>query len=163
ALARCARRGGARMTMSIAARDRTTGEIGVAVVTCMPAVGAVVPWARAGIGAVATQADGERADGPPCLDARAHRARAAAALGPSRASAPLAGLRQFGVVGADGSAAAFTGDLCIDAAGHRVGDGYAIQANMMATDRVWPAMEAAFTGATGALAHRLLATLDAGQ
>jgi uncharacterized Ntn-hydrolase superfamily protein len=151
------------MTMSIAARDSTTGELGVAVATCMPAVGAVVPWAQAGIGAVATQAIVERAYGPRCLDALAHGADAAAALASSRASDPLAVLRQVGVVGADGSAAAFTGELCIDAAGHRVGDGYAIQANMMAGDRVWPAMEAAFTRATGPLAHRLLTTLDAGQ
>lgn len=151
------------MTMSIVARDSTTGELGVAVVTCMPAVGAVVPWAQAGIGAVATQAIVERAYGPRCLDALAHGADAPAALASSRASDPLAVLRQVGVVGADGSAAAFTGDLCVDAAGHRVGDGYAIQANMMASDRVWPAMEAAFTGATGPLAHRLLATLEAGQ
>src|SRR5215470_15195561 len=102
------------MTLSIAARDATTGELGVAVATCMPAVGAVVPWARAGIGAVATQAIVERAYGPRCLDALANGVDAAAALGSSRASDPLAVLRQVGVVGADGSAAAFTGDLCVD-------------------------------------------------
>ncbi len=72
-------------------------------------------------------------------------------------------LRQVGVVGADGSAAAATGELCIDHAGEVVGNGFAVQANMMSTSEVWPAMAAEFGGSSGPLARRLLAALVAGE
>src|SRR4029079_3758872 len=106
------RRGrGATMTYSIVARDAETGVLGVAVQTCMFAVGSVVPWARPGVGAVATQAISESAYGPRCLDLLASGASARDALEQARAADPAAFLRQVGVVAADGSASAFTGEL----------------------------------------------------
>jgi uncharacterized Ntn-hydrolase superfamily protein len=151
------------MTYSIVARDEVSGELGVAVQTCMFAVGSVVPWARAGVGAVATQAIGEPAYGPRCLDQLASGATAADALAEAQRADPLVALRQVGVIGADGTTAAATGELCIDHAGHIVGDGFSVQANMMSTPEVWPAMASAFTGSSGPLAHRLLAALVAAE
>jgi uncharacterized Ntn-hydrolase superfamily protein len=72
-------------------------------------------------------------------------------------------LRQVGIVDAHGRAAAWTGPRCVAAAGHFVGDGFAVQANMMACEKVWPAMAQAYTSATGDLAARLLAALDAAE
>ena len=88
------------MTYSIVARDPNTGELGVAVQTCMFAVGSIVPWARPGIGAVATQAISEIAYGPRCLDALASGTSAVDALEQARAADPGAALRQVGVVDA---------------------------------------------------------------
>jgi uncharacterized Ntn-hydrolase superfamily protein len=151
------------MTYSIVARDDVTGELGVAVQTCMFAVGSSVPWARAGVGAVATQAIGEPAYGPRCLDQLAAGATAAEALTVAQAADPMVALRQVGVVSAAGTAAAVTGELCIDEAGDIVGDGFAVQANMMSTPDVWPAMAAALAASSGPLARRLLAALIAGE
>src|SRR5262245_37318528 len=151
------------MTYSIVARDPETGQLGVGVQTCMFAVGAMVPWARAGVGAVASQAVAEPAYGPRCLDALADGGTAATALDAAAAADPIAALRQVGVVGADGSVAASTGELCIDHAGHQLGDGFAVQGNMLRSPEVWPAMAAAFVDATGPLAQRLLAALFAGE
>ncbi len=151
------------MTYSIVARDPETGALGVAVQTCMFAVGAVVPWARAGVGAVATQAFGEPAYGPRCLDALAAGASAAPALAEARAADPGDAMRQVGVVDARGTAAAFTGDLCVGFAGDLVGAGYAVQANMMATPQVWSAMASAYEAAAGPFPHRLLTALLAGE
>jgi uncharacterized Ntn-hydrolase superfamily protein len=138
------------MTYSIVARDAATGELGVAVQSCMFAVGAV-----------ATQAIGEPAYGRRCLDVLATGGRATDALTSAQAVDPLAALRQVGVVAADGTAAATTGELCIDHAGDVVGDGYCVQANMISSPRVWSAMAAAFEAATGPLPRRLLAALEA--
>ncbi len=151
------------MTYSIVARDPETGQLGVAVKTCMFAVGRSVPWARAGVGAVASQAMTDPAYGPRCLDALERGAPASDALAAARAADDGAALRQVGVVDASGRAAAFTGELCIDCAGHHIGDGYAVQANMMASAAVWPAMGRAFERATGPLSERLLAALDAAE
>jgi uncharacterized Ntn-hydrolase superfamily protein len=151
------------MTYSIVARDAESGEIGVAVQTCMFAVGSVVPWARAGVGAVATQATAEPAYGPRCLDQLEAGASAADALTSAQGLDPMVALRQVGVVGADGTAASATGELCIDHAGEVVGDGFAVQANMMSTPEVWRAMASAFTGSSGPLAQRLLSALIAGE
>jgi uncharacterized Ntn-hydrolase superfamily protein len=150
------------VTYSIVARDPETGQLGVAVQSCWFSVGSVVTWAEPGVGAVATQAMAEPAYGRRCLDA----------LGDGDAEAALAAaielddspeLRQVGVVGADGSAAAHTGTQCIQPAGHVVGNGFACQANLMANDRVWGAMADGFLAATGPLSHRLVAALDAAQ
>ena len=121
----------------------------------MFAVGSIVPSARAGVGGVATQAIAESAYGPWCLDALATGASAADALAAAQRSDPMPVLRQVGVVGADGTAAAATGELCIDHTGHFVGDGFAVQANMMSSREVWPAMASAFTASSGPLAQRL--------
>ena len=151
------------MTYSIVARDPDTGEMGVAVQTCMFAVGSIVPWARAGVGAVATQSIAEVAYGPRCLDALARGAAAEEALEAARAEDPMPALRQVGVVDAVGRVAAMTGELCIDHAGDVAGDEFTVQANMMASPEVWPAMAAAYTDSTGPLAHRLLYALAAGE
>jgi uncharacterized Ntn-hydrolase superfamily protein len=151
------------MTYSIVARDDATGELGVAVQTAMLAVGSIVPWVRAGVGAVASQAFGEPAYGPRCLDALAAGSTAREALDAAQAADPMAAIRQVGVVGADGSVASATGTLCIDHAGDVVGDGFAVQANMMSTPEVWPAMASTFASTSGPLARRLLAALCAGE
>lgn len=151
------------MTYSIVARDIDTGELGVAVQTCHFAVGSVVPWARAGIGAVASQAITEPAHGPRCLDAMERGANAQEALAATVAADPGAALRQIGVIDASGRAEAFTGELCIDYAGHQVGKSYAVQANMMASPDVWPAMASTYESARGPLAERLLAALLAAE
>jgi uncharacterized Ntn-hydrolase superfamily protein len=151
------------VTYSIVARDDATGELGAAVQTAMFAVGSTVPWVRAGVGAVATQAIGEPAYGPRCLDALAGGSTAGEALAAAQADDPMPALRQVGVVGADGSVATATGTLCIDHAGDLIGEGFTVQANMMSTPDVWPAMAAAFTRSSGPLARRLLAALVAGE
>jgi uncharacterized Ntn-hydrolase superfamily protein len=151
------------MTYSIVARDPETGALGVGVQTCMFAVGAIVPWARAGVGAVATQAFSERAYGWRCLEAMADGRSAEQALAAARAADGAAAMRQVGVVDSTGSTAAFTGELCVDHAGDQLGSGFAVQANMMASPDVWPAMAGAFESAQGLLAERLLAALVAGE
>jgi uncharacterized Ntn-hydrolase superfamily protein len=151
------------MTYSIVARDDSTGELGVAVQTCFLAVGSIAPWARPGVGAVATQAFAELAYGPRCLDALGAGNSAGDALAEARAADPTAEIRQVGVVGADGTIAAVTGERCVDHAGHVIGDGFTTQANMVSTPEVWGAMASAFESSTGHLARRLLAALDAGE
>jgi uncharacterized Ntn-hydrolase superfamily protein len=151
------------MTYSIVARDESTGEMGVGVQTCFLAVGSIVPWARAGVGAVATQAFAELAYGPRCLDALGAGRPAADALAEARAADPMAELRQVGVLAAGGDVAAVTGELCVHHAGHVIGDGFTAQANMVGSPDVWGAMAAAFEASAGALAWRLLAALEAGE
>jgi uncharacterized Ntn-hydrolase superfamily protein len=151
------------MTFSIVARDPDTGQLGVAVETCMFGVGRIVPWAVAGVGAVATQAMAEPAYGPWCLDAMSSGASAAEALATARELDPIDALRQVGVVDAGGGADAFTGDLRLEHAGYIVGDGWTVQANLMATPDVWPAMADAYQSSSGPLGERLLATLRAGE
>jgi uncharacterized Ntn-hydrolase superfamily protein len=129
----------------------------------MFAGGASIPWARAGVGAMATQAIAEGAYGPRCLDAIQGGASAPAALAQAQAADEAALLRQVGLVAADGSVAAMTGEWCIDHAGHLLGDGFAVQANMMASPAVWPAMAEAYQGSSAPFPRRLLAALDAGQ
>jgi len=137
--------------------------MGVAVQSHFFSVGAVVPWLEAGVGAVATQAMAEVAHGPDTLThLRADRAPLDA-LAAVLAADANAQARQVAAVDASGRAAAHTGALCIDAAGHVVGDGFTAQANMMWHPGVPEAMAASFTASTGPLSRRLLATLDAAQ
>ena len=151
------------MTYSIVARDPQTGDLGVAVQTFYFSVGSICTWARPGVGAVATQSMVEPAYGPRCLDRMAEHATATDALRAVRAADDGAAIRQVGVVDASGGCDVFTGDRCLAHAGHIVGDGYCVQANMMASPEVWPAMARAYEGADGDLAGRLLAALWAGQ
>jgi uncharacterized Ntn-hydrolase superfamily protein len=151
------------MTYSIVARDESTGELGVGVQTCFLAVGSIAPWARPGVGAVATQAFAELAYGQRCLDALDAGRPPTDALAEARAADPMAELRQVGVVAANGDVAAMTGELCVDHAGHVIGDGFTTQANMVGSPEVWGAMAAAYESSTGALARRLLAALEAGE
>jgi uncharacterized Ntn-hydrolase superfamily protein len=120
-------------------------------------------WARSGVGAVATQSLSERSYGPLGLDLLAAGKTPEQALGALVTADPDASVRQVGILAADGAVAAHTGASCIPDAGHQTGDGYSIQANIMRSPDVWPAMAEAFEAATGPLTRRLLATLEAGE
>ena len=150
-------------TYSVVARDATTGQIGVAVQSHWFSVGALVPWAEAGVGAVATQSFVDPSYGPMGL-ALMKAGRSA----PEALAALLAGdagrdVRQVGMIDAQGRVATHTGRLNIPAAGGQVGNGYTVQANLMEKATVWPAMAKAFEAAAGDLAERMLAALDAAQ
>ena len=150
-------------TYSIVARDPATGELGVAVQSHWFSVGSVVSWAEAGVGAVATQSFVDPAYGP--LGLQLMRAGRSA---PDSLKALLAGdaqrdVRQVGMVDAQGRAATHTGSLCIPAAGGQLGQEYVVQANLMEKPSVWPAMARVFEAATGDLAERMLAALDAAE
>ena len=151
------------MTYSIVARDPETGQLGVAVQTGTFGVGTGVPWAEAGVGAVATQSITEHSYGPFGLELMKAGRSADEALSGLVAADPKQRFRQVGMVDARGGAAAHTGAGCIRACGHHVGDGYAVQANMMAADTVWSEMAAAYEAASGTLARRLLAALEAAE
>lgn len=152
-----------RGTYSIVARDRSTGELGVAVQSHWFGVGAVVAWARPGVGAVATQAVAEVAHGPNALDRLQDGLAAGEAIASVLRDDEQARFRQLGVLDAHGRAAAHTGEDCIPYAGEVTGDGFSCQANMMATAAVPGAMAAAYSAADGDLAERLLAALDAAE
>jgi uncharacterized Ntn-hydrolase superfamily protein len=149
------------MTYSIVARDLETGELGVAVQSHWFAVGTLVPWAEAGVGAIATQSFVEPAYGPRGLELLRAGVGATAALARLLAADPGRETRQVGIVDAGGGAAAHTGARCIACAGQHVGEGYTVQANMMAGSTVWPAMAEAYQSERGPLADRLLAALMA--
>ena len=150
-------------TFSIVAHDSTTGELGVGVASKFLAVGAVVPWARAGIGAIATQAHANLSLGPGGLELLAQGVSAEDVV--ARLTAADAGRqhRQLGVVDARGRAASWTGGECLPWAGHRTGPGYACQGNILAGDGVVRSMAETFERAAGALPERLVAALTAGQ
>lgn len=152
-----------RGTFSIVAADPAAGEAGVAVQSRYFSVGSVVPWARAGVGAVATQAAGIAGYGPEILALLQQGHSPQAAIEEALAPDPGRETRQLGVVTAAGEAAAWTGSECNDWAGHRVGDGYAVQGNILAGERVVEEMARAYEQASGSLPERLLASLEAGQ
>jgi len=150
-------------TYSIVARDPATGEIGVAVQSHWFSVGSTVPWAEAGVGAVATQSFVDPSYGPLGLEMmRAGRA-APDALAGLLVADPEREVRQVALIDSQGRVAAHTGKKAIQAAGQVVGKGYSVQANLMANDKVWPAMARAFESASGDLAERMLAALEAAQ
>lgn len=150
-------------TFSIVAVDPKAGELGVAVQSKFIAVGAVVPWAKAGLGAIATQSYANTSYGPRGLELLSH------GLGPEEVLArlisadPERDLRQVGMVDAQGYAAAFTGEKCFPWAGHIVGEDFACQGNILAGKAVVEAMAEAFARSSGTFAERLLAALSAGQ
>lgn len=151
------------MTYSIVARDAETGELGVAVQSRAFATGSGVPWAEAGVGAVATQSSTDRGYGVLGLQLmRAGKTPEQALAGLVAADADPE-VRQVAILAADGAVTAHTGARCILEAGHNVGEGYSVQANMMRSAEVWPAMADAFEASTGTLARRLLTALDAAE
>jgi len=150
-------------TYSIVARDPDTGEIGVAVQSHWFSVGSLVPWAEAGVGAVATQSFVDPAYGPLGLELMRAGKTARQALDGLLASDPGREVRQVAMVDAKGTIAAFTGSNCIPAAGHIEGEQFSVQANLMLNDKVWPAMAKAYREMRGDLADHLLAALDAAQ
>jgi len=151
------------LTFSIVAFDPETGDLGVAVASKFIAVGSVVPWARLGVGAVATQAWANVKLGPLTL------ALLEAGYTPERAVATLLSTdprrehRQVGVVDARGRAYAFTGSECLEYAGHIVGEGYAVQGNILVGPEVLESMASAYEKTRGELVDKLLAALVAGD
>jgi uncharacterized Ntn-hydrolase superfamily protein len=150
-------------TYSIVARDPKTGELGVAVQSHWFSVGSIVTWAEAGVGAVATQSFVDPAYGPRALELLKRGVPAPDALAQLVAADAQRDVRQVAVVDAQGRVAAHTGAKAIAAAGQHVGAQFSVQANLMANAKVWPAMAVAYEGATGDLADRLLAALDAAE
>ncbi len=150
-------------TYSIVARDPATGEIGVAVQSHWFSVGSIVTWAEAGVGAVATQSFVEPAYGPRGLELMRRGVPAPDALKQLIAKDPQPHGRQVAMIDAAGRVSAYTGKAAIAAAGHHIGEGFSVQANLMANDRIWPAMAAAFRGTKGDLADRMLAALAAAE
>jgi uncharacterized Ntn-hydrolase superfamily protein len=150
-------------TYSIVARDAATGELGVAVQSHWFSVGPIVPWAEAGVGAVATQSFVEVSYGPLGLELMRLGKPAPDALKSLLAGDKDEAVRQVAMVDAEGRVAAHTGVKCVFAAGHATGAGWSVQANLMEKPTVWPAMAKAFEGAKGDLAERMLAALEAAE
>ncbi|RME89342.1 MAG: DUF1028 domain-containing protein [Anaerolineae bacterium] len=150
-------------TFSIVACDLEEQAWGVAVASKFPAVGAVVPWAQAGVGAVATQSYANTSFGPRGLEMMAQGLSAEETLERLLAEDPERELRQVGLVDAQGRAATFTGKECHEWAGGRTGPGYAIQGNILVGANVVEAMEDAFLHTEGDLPSRLFAALLAGD
>lgn len=150
-------------TYSIVARDPATGEIGVAVQSHWFGVGSLVAWAEAGVGAVATQSLVDPAYGPLGLTLMRSGKSPEEALKALTAGDPTPAIRQVAMLDVKGRVAAHTGEGCIAAAGHVVGEGFSVQANLMRSDAIWPAMAKAFRESRGSLAERMLAALDAAE
>lgn len=150
-------------TYSIVARDAATGELGVAVQSHWFSVGSVVPWAEAGVGAVATQSFVEPSYGPLGLALMRAGKSAPEALAALLAADANREVRQVAMIDAHGRVAAHTGARCVQAAGHATGDGFSVEANLMDNPRVWPAMRGAFEATKGDLAERMLAALEAAE
>ena len=150
-------------TYSIVAVDSAAGQIGVAVQSHWFSVGSMVTWAEPGVGAIATQSFIEPAYGPRGLHLMRSGIPAPAALAALLRADADSQVRQVAMIDAAGRVAAHTGSRNIPAAGHHVGRGYSVQANLMRNDRVWPAMARAFETTAGDLASRLLAALDAAE
>src|SRR2546425_3045173 len=151
------------MTFSIVAFDPKTKDLGVAVESKFPAVGNAVPFAEAGVGAIATQSHANTTYGPRGLALLRRR------IGPTKAIVELTSKdkdrakRQVGIVDARGRAASYTGYECNRWAGHIVGRGYACQGNILAGEGVVTGMARAFESTVGDLPVKLLAALVAGQ
>lgn len=150
-------------TYSIVARDSVTGEMGVAVQSHWFSVGPIVPWAEPGVGAVATQSFVEVSYGPLGLTLMRGGRSAEQALTALLSTDEGEAVRQVAMVDANGNIAAHTGSKAIFAAGHRMGAGYSVQANLMEHPTVWGAMADAYESADGDLADRLLAALEAAE
>jgi uncharacterized Ntn-hydrolase superfamily protein len=150
-------------TFSIVARDPATGQMGVAVQSHWFSVGSIVTWAEAGVGAIATQSFVDPGYGPRGLDLMRKAVGAPDALAQLVAADGQRDGRQVAMIDTQGRVAAHTGKSAIAAAGHFVGREFAVQANLMANDKVWPAMAAAFEKTKGDLADRMLAALEAAQ
>ena len=150
-------------TFSIAAFDPETDSLGVAVQSKFLAVGSVVPWARAGVGAVATQAMANYNYGPHGLDLMAEGKTAEETVEALTGADEGRDHRQLGVVDARGRAATYTGSECFDWAGGVTGEHYAAQGNILVGRETVDAMAKTYEGTEGDLAARLLAALDAGQ
>ncbi len=150
-------------TYSIVAYDEETGQLGVAVQSHWFSVGSLVPWVKAGVGAVATQSFVKVEYGPNGLKLMEKGFSAEDALKLLVEDDENSAVRQVGMVSAKGNAAAFTGENCIQHAGHIVGKNYTVQANLMASATVPTAMVNAYETTKGELVDKLMAALEAAQ
>jgi uncharacterized Ntn-hydrolase superfamily protein len=151
------------MTFSIAAADVEAGDWGIAVASKFPAVGSVVPWARAGVGAVATQSWANTSFGPRGLELMASGLSAEETIRRLTGEDDGREKRQVGMVDVTGSPATFTGSECMEWAGGRTGAGYACQGNILVGPEVVEALARGFEEAGGDVVDRLLAALVAGD
>ncbi len=151
------------MTFSIAAYDPKNGDLGIAVQSKFPNVGVTIPFAKAGVGAVATQCYCNTSFGPRGLSLLENGATPEQALEILVNSDQDHDYRQVGIIDCTGNAANFTGQLCFDSCGGLSGNNFTIQGNTLASKNVITAMAEKFQNNTGSLAKRLLATLHAGQ
>lgn len=150
-------------TFSIVGADPDTGDLGVAVASKFLAVGHVVPWARLGVGAVATQALANVRFGPRALVLMSRGLAPGDVIMRLVESDPKRDHRQIGIVNKKGEAASYTGSKCMAWAGHVVGDRYAVQGNLLVGEQVINAMASAFEKASGELVDKLIAALEAGD
>jgi uncharacterized Ntn-hydrolase superfamily protein len=154
-------------TFSIVAFDPKTGDIGVAVQSKYFGVGSVVPWAKAGVGAVATQALAKMGYGPEGLALMEQGRDASSALDELRAKDKKSALRQVAMIDANGRVAVHTGEECNPWAGHKTGEHFSVQGNLLTGEEVVAAMAAAFEKARasgeGELAEWMVAALEAAQ
>ena len=151
------------MTYSLVARDEESGELGVAVQSRAFRTGAVCAWARAGVGAIATQSFTDMRYGARGLELLAAGAAPTDALQELLAADERRDFRQVAFLDAGGRTAAHTGAACVSEAGDIAVDNASAQGNMLASTDVWPAMLEGFRAAHGPLAHRLLDALDAAE
>lgn len=150
-------------TYSIVARDPESGQLGVAVQSHWFSVGSLVPWAQAGVGAIATQSFVEVRYGASGLDLMASGLSAPRTLDALLAADANPGVRQVAMIDASGRVAVHTGENCIQYAGHLTGENFSVQSNLMTEPGVPQAMAQAFQRAQGSLAERLLVVLEAAQ
>lgn len=150
-------------TFSIVGRDPETGDLGIAVQSKFLGVGAVVPWAKAGVGAVATQSWANTSYGPKGLELLAQGHAPDEVIGALTHSDEHSALRQVGVVDAQGRGATFTGSECFSWAGGVTGLNYACQGNILVSEATVQALAHTFETTTGGLWDRLIAALAAGQ
>ena len=150
-------------TYSIVAVDSVSGEIGAAVQSHWFSVGSNVIWAEAGVGAVATQSFINVSFGPRGLQLLKEGKSPVEALKVLIDGDEGRDFRQLAIIDPSGNTAAYTGGKCIPDAGNINKKYYSVQANLMLNDRVWPAMEKAFTGTKAPLAERMIAALEAAQ
>jgi uncharacterized Ntn-hydrolase superfamily protein len=151
------------MTFSVLGRDPVTGELGVAVASCVLAVGRAVPWARAGVGVVVTQSQTRRGYGPHALAGLEAGVRPYEVLNTLLERDAGAADRQVAVLAADGSVAVHTGEGCLSVSGERWGDGWSVQGNVLGSPAVLDAMADAYLRTSEPLAERLLTALEAGE
>ena len=150
-------------TYSIVAHDPATGQLGVAVQSHWFSVGVLVPWAKAGVGAVATQSFVKVEYGPDGLKLMEQGFTAGQALKKLVSTDDGEAVRQVAMIDIHGNVAAHTGKRCIYAAGDQQGKNYSVQANLMEHETVWPAMAEAFESSSGDLADRMMAALTAAE
>jgi uncharacterized Ntn-hydrolase superfamily protein len=151
------------MTFSIVARDPETGELGIAVQSKFLAVGAVVPWAKAGVGAIATQSWANTTYGPGGLELLTSGLSAKETIARLTADDEGRASRQVGIVAVQGEPATFTGDECFPWAGGHVGEHYTCQGNILVSEDTVTSMARTFEQTSGHLCDRLMAALAAGQ